>query len=267
MSSDDAPLGLLIARRAAAASFAAPPPPAPSAAAPLAGGGGARRAAPFAAPAASRARPFDEPPPPPPPPPPPAWEGEDDDPEAEAGGGAAAPRKRCKKAPAELPSNRGVPRFRRVVDAPAAAPRRDPRFDASSGDFSEAQFHRSYAFLDEHRAAELAALRREAAREKDPARARELQAGAARLSQALAEAAQRRKLEEAKKGATGASAEAVAAGGRAFFPKKRDLRELEAVERFKALEAAGGAAAVEKALKRKRVVLQKKDRTRLPPRA
>ena len=42
---------------------------------------------------------------------------------------------------------------------------------------------------------------------------------------------------------------------------------LEAVERFKALEAAGGAAAVEKALKRKRVVLQKKDRTRLPPRA
>jgi hypothetical protein len=70
-----------------------------------------------------------------------------------------------------------------------------------------------------------------------------------------------------EEGGRGECAAAVAAGGRAYFPQKRDLRELEAVERFKALEAAGGAAAVEKALKRKRVVLQKKDRTRLPPRA
>ena len=194
-------------------------------------------------------------------------DGSDDGDDADDGGGEAAPRKRRKKAPAELPSTRGVSRFRRGIAAPAVAARRDPRFDASSGNFIEAHFQRSYAFLDEHRAAELAAAQRAAARERDPARKRALQADATRLSQALADSAQRRKLEEAKRGAVGATADAVAAGGRAFFPKKRDLKELEAVERFKALEAAGGAAAVEKALKRKRVVLQKKDRTRLPPRA
>lgn len=259
----DAPLGLLIARRAAAVS--APPPPfAPSACAH--GPPSSRRAAPSHP---APRRPFDGPADD-------SGSGEDGDGDGDGandddgggvGGGFSAPPKRRKNAPAELPSNRGVSRFRRVVDAPAVAARRDPRFDASSGTFNEALFQRSYAFLDEHRAAELAAAQREAARTKDPVRKRALQADATRLSQALAEAAQRRKLEEAKKDATRATAVAVAAGGNAFFPKKRDLRELEAVEKFKALEAAGGAAAVEKALKRKRVVLSKKDRLRMPARA
>ena len=266
----DTPLGLLIARRKAASAAACAFAPVTAAAA------APRHVAP-PPPRGAPLRPFDEPP---------ASAthnynviddgagGNDDNGKSDGGGEGAegrggravggAPSKRQKKAPAELPSTRGVSRFRRVIDAPAVAARRDPRFDASSGDFSEAHFQRSYAFLDEHRAAELAAVKREAARSKDPARKRALQADATRLSQALADAAQRRRVEDAKRGADRATAEAVAAGGAAFFPKKRDLRELEVVERFKALEEAGGAAAVEKALKRKRVSLSKKDRTRLP---
>ena len=204
-----------------------------------------------------------------------AEEEEDEEGEEEGYGGAppagAAPApaaKRSRHAPAELPSTRGVSRHRQVLAVPVAQ-RRDPRFEASAGALKEDLFAHSYAFLDAKRAQELAELQRAIKRggaQGDPERARELQAEVARRKQAAAEAQRQAALKESQRALKRGAQAAVAGGARPYFPKQREMRELEAVERFKALEAAGGTAAVEKALKKRRVTLSKKDRTRLPQR-
>jgi ribosomal RNA-processing protein 36 len=194
---------------------------------------------------------------------------EEDDDSAQAPGAAPAPAaKRSRHAPAELPSTRGVSRHRQVLAVPVAQ-RRDPRFEASAGALKEDLFAHSYAFLDAKRAQELAELQRAIKRggaQGDPERARELQAEVARRKQAAAEAQRQAALKESQRALKRGAQAAVAGGARPYFPKQREMRELEAVERFKALEAAGGTAAVEKALKKRRVTLSKKDRTRLPQR-
>ena len=173
--------------------------------------------------------------------------------------------KRSRHAPAELPSTRGVSRYRPVFAVPSKVVR-DPRFEASSGAYNDELFKKSYRFLDDKRAEELKALQAEARRTKDPERARELQGELSRRKQAAAESVRLAALKETQRSLKKGAQEAVSGGAKPFFPKQRELRELEAVEHFKALEASGGAA-VEKALKKRRVKLSKKDRTKLPPRA
>lgn len=187
--------------------------------------------------------------------------GDGDDNGGIGGGGV----KRSRHAPAELPSTRGVSRYRPVFAVPSKVVR-DPRFEASSGAYNDELFKKSYRFLDDKRAEELKALQAEARRTKDPERARELQGELSRRKQAAAESVRLAALKETQRSLKKGAQEAVSGGAKPFFPKQRELRELEAVEHFKALEASGGAA-VEKALKKRRVKLSKKDRTKLPPRA
>lgn len=190
--------------------------------------------------------------------------GESGDDEAPGGGAPLrAGVKRSRHAPAELPSTRGVSRHRQVVAVPTAV-RRDPRYEETAGTLKGDLFKKSYAFLDARRAEELQALQRDAKRTKDPEQARALQGEITRRKQAAAEAQRLEALKASQRALKRGAQEAVAGGARPYFPKQRELKELEAVERFKALEAAGGASAVEKALKKRRVTLSKKDRTRLP---
>ncbi len=184
---------------------------------------------------------------------------------ASAAPAAAAGKKRSRHAPAELPSNRGVGRFRQVLAVPTRVTR-DPRYEASAGTLKEELFQKSYAFLEDKRAEEMQVLQKQLKRSKDPERVQELKGDIARRKQATAEAKRVTALREAQRSLKRSAQEAVAGGSKAYFPKQRELKELEAVERFKALEAAGGASAVEKALKKRRVTLSKKDRTKLPPR-
>ena len=185
--------------------------------------------------------------------------------EAEENVDAPIVSKSTKGAPLELPSNRAVSRFRQVVHVPKKV-RRDPRFDAAAGDLNTNAFNNSYSFLAGIREGELKALQRELGRCKDPERKRELQGEVTRLQQALSEGARQDGFKEAKRGVFMGAQEAVASGAQPFFPKRRDLKELEAVEKFKSLEAAGGSAAVERALKKRREKMSKKDRTKLPAR-
>ncbi|KAJ5570268.1 rRNA biogenesis protein rrp36 [Penicillium hispanicum] len=79
-----------------------------------------------------------------------------------------------KHAPMEMSSKRAVSRKRIVVEPPAAAKARDPRFDAAVMGHSGAGRHsqaasKAYAFLDEYRASELKDLKAEMARTKNPA--------------------------------------------------------------------------------------------------
>lgn len=178
--------------------------------------------------------------------------------------GPAAP-KRSRGEPMEMPSNRAVSRFRNILAVPKKV-RRDPRFDPASGELKDAGFRHSYAFLDEYREKELRQVKKELGRCKDVDRKKELQGEVTRLQQALSEGARREGIKAAHKEGMKGTQEAVAGGAKPFFPKRRDLKELDAVEQFKALEASGGAAAVEKALKKRREKMSKKDRTKLPQR-
>lgn len=181
---------------------------------------------------------------------------------------AAAPRRR-KGAPAELPSTRGVSRVRPIFRGARVAERRDPRFDDACGVLDETKHATAYAFLDEMRADESAALSVAAKRARaggDVAAAAELEAELTRRRDAARTAARRAEAAATAHAQKKAAQAAVASGAAPFYPKARDLAQLEAVERFKALEASG-TGAVERALTKKRTSLAHKDRKRLPPRA
>lgn len=187
-------------------------------------------------------------------------DGEEDHEEEEAV--ASAPKRR-KDAPAELPSNRGVARFRQTVPV-ARVERRDPRFDAACGTFDATKHEEAYAFVSDLRAAEEAELRGALKRARNSAEANELEAEL-RARKVAAKVAARAKADaETRRASKKVIAEAVAAGGAVFFPKKRDLRQLEAVEQFKKLAAKGGLGAVERTISKKRAKLSHKDKRNLP---
>ncbi|KAJ5628475.1 rRNA biogenesis protein rrp36 [Penicillium lividum] len=86
-----------------------------------------------------------------------------------------------KHAPMEQSSKRAVTRRRTVVEPPAVAKARDPRFDAAvmgysgSGRYSEGT-SKAYAFLDEYRASELKDLKEQMGRTRNPAQKEALKA-------------------------------------------------------------------------------------------
>jgi hypothetical protein len=175
---------------------------------------------------------------------------------------ASAPKRR-KDAPAELPSNRGVARFRQTVPV-TRVERRDPRFDAACGTFDATKHEEAYAFVSDLRAAEEAELRGALKRARNSAEANELESEL-RARKVAAKVAARAKADaETRRASKKVIAEAVAAGGAVFFPKKRDLRQLEAVEQFKKLTAKGGLGAVERTISKKRAKLSHKDKRNLP---
>ena len=209
---------------------------------------------------------------------------DDDDGGSSAGGGggkAGKKAKRNKHAPAEMASNHPVGRFRKVVEVPKVI-RRDPRFDGLSGTFNADIFRKSYAFLDEVRDNEIAALkvelaggeasvgvksgkkRRKLAAAVPAERRTELQGLLTKLQQQRSEekvaSAVRSSLAAAKK----EERAKVAAGLKLpYFPKRREVRQMVATERYKALEARGDAA-VAKALKKRRKKLMGKERKAAP---
>lgn len=78
-----------------------------------------------------------------------------------------------KHAPMEQSSRRAVSRKRTIVEPPAHAKARDPRFDAavmghSGGGKNPDLANKAYAFLDEYRASELKELKAEMAKTKNP---------------------------------------------------------------------------------------------------
>jgi ribosomal RNA-processing protein 36 len=268
MDSDDEPtLGAAVAAAAARAAASAPPPP-PQQQQQL----HRKRAREVAAAAAEEEEEADE-------------EEEEEDGEAAAAARApaparAAPSAASRVAPQEMTSRRPVGRAMRVVEVrpDPAARRRDPRFEAASGDFDAEAFRRSYAFVDELRDQEIAALRGELKKGKQQRQQRgdeapaaaalpDVRAALARLDQQRAQQRQQQALELVLRRDRKARREAISAGKAPFFPKKSELRELAAVERFAAVEKEGGKPALNKLIARKRKKLLGKDKKTFRPRA
>ena len=134
----------------------------------------------------------------------------------------------------------------------------DPRFERDAGTFDEDRFRKSYAFLGKYRDSEIDALAAEVRTATDVTRRAELNALLIKLKQQRGEDAHR----EATRGALSSikrkEREKVAAGKAPYFPKRRELKEIAAEERFKALEDKGGAAAVAKAMRRRSKKLKAK---------
>lgn len=140
----------------------------------------------------------------------------------------------------------------------------DPRFDVTSGTYNEDLFRSAYAFLDEYREDEAKQLR-QAARVATDAEERETAKSAlSRLQQQRTEearkAASRTALREHKREV----AARVAAGHKPYFPKRSELKEIAAASRFNALEERGGAAAVDRALAKRRKKLAGRSKAAMP---
>lgn len=176
--------------------------------------------------------------------------------DAEVGGGK---KKRRKHAPTEAPANKPVGRFREVV-AVAHSRTRDPRFDSTSGDYKEDLFRSNYKFLGEYKEGEIAALKKELSSPacREPARRAEVQALLTKLQQQRAEEVQKEHSSSVLRKLKKEEAAKVADGKTPFFMKKSDVKRVVATERFRNLEAKGGAA-VEKALKKRRKKLLGKE--------
>lgn len=180
---------------------------------------------------------------------------------------AGKKRRRNKHAPAEQSSSVPVGRFRRVIEVPHIE-RRDPRFDVTSGAFNEEAFRNAYGFLNEYREEEIRQLRAAtaaAAAVGDDDERSTAQAALSRLMQQRTEDARKAAAREAVRSHKSIVAERVAQGHKPYFPKRRELKELAAAAQFSKLEAKGGAAAVDRALAKRRKKLAGRSKASLPP--
>jgi ribosomal RNA-processing protein 36 len=171
-------------------------------------------------------------------------------------------KKRQRDTPAELSSKVPVGRFKKVV-AVAKLDRRDPRFESAAGAFDQGVFDSAYSFLSEYKDSEIAELSKSVKGVKDAEQRKEVQGLLTQLQMQRSADERRKAVAKVTSGASKESRERVSSGGAAFYLKKRDLRELAAVERYKDLESKGGAA-VDTALAKKRKRRAGKDRRRLP---
>ena len=127
----------------------------------------------------------------------------------------------------------------------------DPRFEESAGAFNADLFQKSYGFLNDYRDSEIVTMRDQLKNVKDADVRSEMQQALQHLLQTRAEAKRGAAVRSALSSHTREEKRKVAAGlKKPYFPKKRELREFVAVERFKELESQGDAA-LAKAMRKK----------------
>ncbi|KAF9517517.1 hypothetical protein BS47DRAFT_1314197, partial [Hydnum rufescens UP504] len=181
-----------------------------------------------------------------------------------------------KHAPMEITSKKPVSRRRTIIDVPKIE-QRDPRFSTLSGEFNPNKFAHSYSFVTDMQQDEVASLRKSLAlarklSQSSPAHLREERAAeVTRLERALkrtesaVERAKREKRdrevlgnakrEERKKRETGKTG---------WFMKTGEKRELLAKARFEELAAVGGKQAVNKAITKRKLKLNQKEKRSRP---
>ncbi|KAJ5933497.1 rRNA biogenesis protein rrp36 [Penicillium verhagenii] len=172
-----------------------------------------------------------------------------------------------KHAPMEQSSKRAVTRRRTVVEPPAYAKARDPRFDAAvmgysgSGRFSEGT-SKAYAFLDEYRADELKELKEQFSRSKNPAQKEALKAQ-------IRSATDRLKADESKKREREVMAEhkqrekqLIREGKKStpYFLKQSDLKKQVLEKKYESMKSKDRA----KAMERRRKKMASKERKEMP---
>jgi ribosomal RNA-processing protein 36 len=172
------------------------------------------------------------------------------------------PEKRSSKhAPTEMTSKRPVSR-KREFDTVAKPQVRDPRFDPtinSTPGYDEHRAKKAYAFLDEYRASEMAELRGELKRERDPAERQ-------RIERLLMSMESKKKAEDRKEREhriivehRRAEKELVKQGKQPFYLKKSEQKKRLLTEQFKGMKRKQ----VDKSIERRRKKVATRERIEL----
>ncbi|KAJ1990449.1 rRNA biogenesis protein rrp36, partial [Coemansia thaxteri] len=167
-----------------------------------------------------------------------------------------------RKMPAMMSSKRPVSRFRQVVEV-AKPQTRDPRFDGLSGNYNEDLFEKSYSFLDKQQEEEIEALKAQMLKIKkhDPHEAQRIQTVVSSLQSQIAAKKQKKHSQELKRTHRKKELEAVKQGKTPYFLKKRELKGLEAAEKFSKLK---DSSKLDNYMEKRRKRNATKDHRRMP---
>ncbi|SAL95450.1 hypothetical protein [Absidia glauca] len=150
-------------------------------------------------------------------------------------------------------------KHRDVVET-ASTKRRDPRFDKLSGQFNQDLFEKSYGFIDDYKQSEIADLKTQLTKTKDPEEQERLKSILTRMkSQEMAAANTKRRqalARERKK----VESELVKQGKTPYFLKNSEKRKLELVDKYNQL----GDKSMERILEKRRKRNANKDHKRVP---
>ncbi|KAK7416447.1 rRNA biogenesis protein rrp36 [Neonectria magnoliae] len=157
------------------------------------------------------------------------------------------PKRSSKHAPQEQSSKRPVSRLREIIPDPRR-PHRDPRFEPFAGPLDEAKANKAYAFLDEFRDSEMAELRVQIKKTKDPdakdaLKRQLLSMESKKKSRLRREEADNLLIEHRKR-----EKDLVAQGKTPFYLKKSEQKKQILVDRF----ASMSKGQVDRAIERKR---------------
>ncbi|KAG6120652.1 hypothetical protein E4U13_006212 [Claviceps humidiphila] len=166
-----------------------------------------------------------------------------------------APKRSSKHAPQEQTSKRPVKRLREIIPDPRRKAR-DPRFDPLAGKLDETRARKAYAFLDEYRETEMADLRAQIKKSKNPLDKEALKRQL--MSMESRKKAQKKKDEEQTLLAEhrAKEKELVAQGKTPFYLKRSEQKKQLLVERFEKMSKSQVDRAIER--KRKKVVGKEK---------
>ena len=164
---------------------------------------------------------------------------------------AVQPKRLNKHRPKEVSSKKPVSRFREVVKPTRRKPR-DPRFDAMSGTYNEAECAKSYEFLDGYRDIEAAELTKTMKKVKNEERKKALSMEVSRLKSQNNARMQKLKAAERKRDLKRISRSFVQAGHKPYYMKKSELKKVELAAKFAELKQAGGTAKIDRVIEKKR---------------
>lgn len=191
----------------------------------------------------------------------------------------AAIGRNSKHAPAEMTSKNPVSRYREAIAVPKRHAR-DPRFDASIGNHAssterldEIKADKAYAFLDDYRETEMAALReaikgpKPAKGKKKPVLSEREEKDKEKLKRALASMESRKKAKQAKEAARAVidghrkrERELVAQGKKPFYLKEAETKRRVLLDKF----AGMSDGQVDRAVARKRKKIAGKEKKSMP---
>ncbi|KAL1863810.1 rRNA biogenesis protein rrp36 [Paecilomyces lecythidis] len=172
-----------------------------------------------------------------------------------------------KHAPQILSSKHAVSRRRIVVETPAAAKPRDPRFDPTVLQHSGARSNpnaanKAYSFLDEYRASELKELKQQLSKTKNPAQKEELKRQIRSTGDRLRAIEDKKREQEIVAEHKKREKELIREGKKStpYFLKKSDIKREMLKKKYEAM----GSRERAKALERKRKKIAGKERKEMP---
>lgn len=170
-------------------------------------------------------------------------------------------KRSSKHAPQEQTSKKPVSRRREIIPTETKrAPARDPRFDPAIGGPStaqdEARARKAYAFLDKYRDDELAELKVQVKKTKDPAQKEELKRQVMRMESRRKAEKKKQEQEELLREHRAKEKELVAQGKQPFYLKKAEQKKQLLTKRFEGMSKGQRDKTIER--KRKKVAGREK---------